>query len=310
LARLSLAGVTCSAATAVLAYLWSYRRHRIRLLESPAPDAGKRRFRAGAWPDRLSPQPRSLAVFSFIAKSLARSRQHRLILTAFATGALAMISEGFAGLVLKGGFSHNSLSLQKPAFQQAVIATPLALSLFTLAGLRYLFRLPVELRANWVFRIHEPGHATELLAGVERFLLYCGVIPLALLALPVECWLLGTARGPAASALCLLASLALMEVLLFTFERIPFTSSYLPGQEPLIVPAMRYAIVAGLYVGGLSALVRATLESAAAAGAFTLLLGALWWRMRRARLGWRQIDRLEFEEVPEPAVQRLSIDRD
>src|SRR5208282_3802545 len=98
-----------------------------------------------AWIDaaagRVLPDLRSLAVFGFISKSLARSRQHRLILTAFAAVALALICEGFASLVLEGG-TLQRVSIHSPAFRQAVIAVPLALSLFTLAGLLYLFRLP------------------------------------------------------------------------------------------------------------------------------------------------------------------------
>ena len=59
----------------------------------------------------------------------------------------------------------------------------LALSLFTLVGLHYLFRLPVEPRANWISRVYEPGHSTLLLSGVERFMLYGGVAPVTLLSL-------------------------------------------------------------------------------------------------------------------------------
>jgi len=73
------------------------------------------------------------------------------------------------------GVSQN----MRTAFRQAAVAVPLALSLFLLAGLRYLFRLPVEIRANWVFRIDSEGHGAELLRGVEAFL-YCWTLaPLA-----------------------------------------------------------------------------------------------------------------------------------
>jgi hypothetical protein len=41
-----------------------------------------------------------------------------------------------------------------------------------------------------------------------------------------------------------------------------------------------------------------------------LILVAGWVRARSARLGSRQIVRLEFEELAEPAVQLLGIDRD
>jgi hypothetical protein len=307
---LALASVAVSATTAVLVYLWSYRRHRARVIESPGIEgASSSRAWTAAAASRFLPDLRSLAVFGFIAKSLARSRQHRLILTAFTAVALAVICEGFASLMLQGG-TLQRVSIHAAAFRQATIAVPLALSLFTLAGLRYLFRLPVELRANWVFRIHEPGNATRLLAGVESFVLCWGVIPVTLLTVPVEIALLGPRAGVTASLLCMIASLTLMELLLFPFEKIPFTSSYFPGQDPLIVTVLKYALASAVYVGILSSFIRLAVERSGPTLLLLLILVAAWVRARSARLGSREILRLEFEELAEPAVQLLGIERD
>ena len=178
LAWTSLAGLLGSAAAALVAYWWSYRWQRIRVLESPAAESNGRVYLPSSVSGYLLPNLRSLAVFGFIAKSLARSRQHRLILTGFAAAAVALIAEGFATLALGRG-----IDLRAPVFREAVVAVPLTLSLCTMVGLRYLFRLPVELRANWIFRIHEPGHAMDFLAGVERFMFYCGAMPVTIATL-------------------------------------------------------------------------------------------------------------------------------
>jgi len=248
---------------------------------------------------------RSLAVFGFIAKSLARSRQHRLILTGFAAAAVALIAEGFATLALGRG-----INLRAPVFRQAVVAVPLTLSLCTLVGLRYLFRLPVELRANWIFRIHEPGHAMDFLAGVERFMFYCGVMPVAIATLPVEIRLLGPRAGVIASVLCLLISLTLMELLLLTFEKVPFTSSYLPGRKPLVETALRYSAIGTLYIGVLGSLVQGALLVPALSAMLAVVLSSAWWMARRVRLKIQRVERLEFEETQEKAVQQLLIERD
>jgi hypothetical protein len=299
LALRSLGGVVASGAGAILMYLWSYRRQRVRVLESPALESHTRMTFPPAVAGWLLPNPRTLAVFGFTSKSLARSRHHRLILTAFCAAAIAVILQVIAGA-----------SGRSVVQRQAVIAAPLALSLFVLTGLRYLFRHPVELRANWLFRIHQPGNAAKLLAGVERFVLYCGVMPIMLLSLPAEMLVLGIGAGLLASLTCLLLSLILMETLLFSFEKIPFTSSYLPGRRPLIDSALRCSVITVLWVGGLSSLVRWSLNSVASSAGLIALLLAGWWKARGARLGWQKVDRLEFEEVQEPAVQVLSIDRD
>jgi hypothetical protein len=314
LAGLAFASVAASATTATLSYLWSYRRHRTRVIESPGTEGSSaQRASMQAWTataaSRVLPDLRSLAVFGFVAKSLARSRQHRLILTGFAAIALAVICEGFASLRLEGG-AFQRASFHEGPFRQAVIAVPLALSLFMLAGLLYLFRLPVELRANWIFRIHAPGNAPSLLAGVESFVLFWGVFPVALLTLPVELALLGPRAGLQASLLCLLASLVLMELLLFPFERIPFTSSYFPGQDPVIVTVLKYSLASAAYVGALSGFIGLALDRPRWITFLLLILVAAWGRARSARLSSRQLVRLEFEELAEPAVQLLGIDRD
>lgn len=311
LSGIAYASVAISAACAVLTYLWSYRRHRTRVIESPGGVETTAASRAwvGDLSGRLIPNPRSLAVFGFIAKSLARSRQHRLILTAFGAIALAVISEGFAGLLLEGGaFRH--ISVRTPGFRQAVIAVPLALSLFTLAGLRYLFRLPVELRANWVFRVHEPGNAPALLAGAESFLIYWGILPIAVLTLPAELVVLGPGAGLLAALASLFASLALMELLLFSLERIPFTSSYFPGKDPPVVTVIKYVLASSLYVGVLSSVIRLAVPNAIPTLFLLFLLATAWLRARTARLNVRKIARLQFEELADPTVLLLRIERD
>lgn len=304
LARTAVVALPASAIAAILTYIWSYHRHRVRVLESPSVESAAAR---ALWPaalsEKLLPSTRTLGVFAFIAKNLARSRQHRLILIAFASLALALVSEGFSGVITGASrFSETG--------RQSVIAIPLALSLFLLAGLRYLFRLPVELRANWIFRITEPGHATELLSGVERFLLYWGAAPVAIFCLPLEMMLLRWRAGLASSAACFLLSLLLIEVLLFNFEKIPFTSSYLPGRKPLIETVLKYSIAAVFYVWVLAALVSFFTRGAAGSVVLPAVLAIAWWSLHRARLHSRHILRFEFDEQLEPAVQLLGIEKD
>jgi hypothetical protein len=309
--RLALIGVCAVAVAAVAAistYIWSYRRHRIRLLES----ADLERAAARLWPAlvaaRVAPDTRELAVFAFTAKTLVRSGQHRLVLTAFAALGLAIVFESFFSLAFSRtfhGFSTNS-----PALRQAAISAPLALSLFVLAGYRYLFRLPVEIRANWIFRVNEPGNRLRLLAGVEKFLLYCAVIPVALLTAPLLLQLLGMAAGLRAALLCLLCSLTLMQLVLIQSERIPFTSSYLPGQRPLIATVVLYVIGVIGYVSLLGAAITWSIQSAGWTAVLGGIFATAWWRAHSARIELSDLGQLEFEELPEPAVQTLSIERD
>jgi hypothetical protein len=309
LARISLTGVASAIAAAVITYLWSYRRHKVRLLESPsvAPKMERRSWLADH-ASVLFPDPSKLAVFAFIAKTLARSRQHRLVLTGFAAIAAALIFDSF--VTLSFDTSAHDFSERTLALRHAAISAPLALSLFVLAGFRYLFRLPVELRANWVFRVNELGNRPVFLSAVRQFLLCFAVTPVALLTLPLEMRVLGPGTGIVAAVLCLLPSLTLMECLLIHFEKIPFTSAYLPGRRPLIETLVLYGIAVIFYVSVLSTIVNWCLKGPRPTLVlFALLLGA-WWLARRARREDWEFGKLEFEELPEPAILTLSIQRD
>jgi|SRR5579859_167102 len=309
LAQIGLAGVATAIAAAVITYLWSYRRHKVRLLESPSsPPKTERRSWLAEHASVLIPDSSKLAVFTFIAKTLARSRQHRLVLTGFAAIAAALIFDSFVTLALDT--SIHTFAARTLALREAAISAPLALSLFVLAGFRYLFRLPVELRANWVFRVNELGNRRVFLAATRQFLLCFAITPVALLTLPLEMRVLGPGTGIVASILCLLPPLALMELLLIHFEKIPFTSGYLPGQRPLIETVVIYGIAVIFYVSVLSTIVNWCLRSPRPALIlFAVLLGA-WWQARRARREDWEYGKLEFEELPEPAVLTLSIQRD
>jgi hypothetical protein len=252
------------------------------------------------------PDPRVRGVFAFIGAALSRSRQHRMVLTAFVAIAGAIVVESFLSLILERG--NRIFAVKSFALRHAAVSAPLALSLFALAGFRYLFRLPVELRANWLFQVNEGETRDGYMSAVERFLFSWGIAPVFLLTLPIEIRVLGVPAGIAASVLCLLLALVLQELLLNQVRHIPFTSAYLPGKRPLVETVMLYVLSAAVYVSILGSItVACVAEPALTLIEFGLLL-ALWARLRKAED--KQIGKLEFEERPEPVVRTLSIERD
>jgi hypothetical protein len=292
----ALKGLAAAAASAIAAYWWSYRRHRVRVLESPGADT-----RGARWSLEPKLPPRTLGVFSFIAKTLGRSPQHRLILTAFAGIAVAISANGLAGSVLAGS---------RVPLLSVLAAAQLALSLFTLAGLHYLFRLPVEQRANWIFRLYEPGHTVDLLSGVEWYMAYGGVAPVTLLCLVADVALLGFGRGTILALLAVPPSLILVEVLLFPTYKIPFTSLYLPARRIITETLIKYGVGVVLYISLLSTALSwcADRPERWLPAVPLMLLG--YWRLRTMRLDTQGVGRIEFEELPDTVVQTLAIYRD
>ncbi|MEO8098471.1 MAG: hypothetical protein ABI811_12280 [Acidobacteriota bacterium] len=304
LARGALAGLASSALAAIVAYWWSYVGHRVRVLETP--DASRRREPSAYSEWTFGLAPRAIGVFAFVAKTLGRSPRHRLILTVFAGFAVALSVNTLANAFLNG-FNFQTGRLSKITI---LLAAQLALSLFTLCGLQYLYRLPVEPRSNWIFRVYEPGHTPMLLAGVEASLLYGGVAPVALLNLLVSTFLLGIAPAAVLALLTTPPALLLMEGLQFTSYKIPFTSLYLPARRMITETIIKYVVGIVLYISLLSALLSWCAQDITRWLPATALMLIAYIRLRIARLDIQRVARLEFEELPEVMVQTLALERD
>ena len=126
----------------------------------------------------------------------------------------------------------------------------------------------------------------------------------------IRAYVLVLSAGLAAGLLSSLASLPLVEMVLFSFQRIPFTSSYLPGRRPLVDVVLGYSLAAILYVSILAALIGTCTESGASTSILAAILLVVWYGLRHARRTSYEIHRLEFEELPEPIVETLSIEKD
>ncbi len=299
MARIGIGSLLMSAGLAVGAYWWSYRRHRVRILESAgqAEQAGR-----SGWTPPLA--ARTLAVYSFIEVTLARSSRHRLILVAFAGMAVALSLNGVAGALFNASRDYRI------PVSTVMLGTQLVLSLFVLAGLQYLFRLPVEPRANWLFRIHEPGYAPAFIAGIEAFLVIYGVGPLSTVFAVTGAVVLGVRQGLAAAALGAMPALLLVELILFPHFKIPFTSLYLPARRVITETLLKYIAGFVIYVSFLSAIFTWCIQTAQRwTIAMGLLVLAYAW-VRRTRLHIQRVGRMEFEELPEVAVQVIGIYKD
>ena len=105
-------------------------------------------------------------------------------------------------------------------------------------------------------------------------------------------------------------SLILIELILFQYERIPFTSSYRPGRRPLIETLVKYGVTALLFLSGLSALINVSARTPVSSLVLLAILITSWLGLSRVRLRIRHIERLEFSDPEDKAVQLLEIERD
>jgi hypothetical protein len=242
------------------------------------------------------------ASFYFIWKTLTRSRRHKLFFAAYVAVGCALVFEGLAVLVARGGNSW----MYRPIPE--LLPAPLILSFFILCGMRHVFAVPAELRANWVFRVSDRGEARRCLAGVKKAMMALGVFPLFALLLPLHIILWGWRMALLHILFGAVVSLLLVEVLLAGFEKLPFTCSYLPGKANLKVSWPIYLFGFTTYLSTMVTLEYWMLERPARFVWLAVLVvgveGAL--AIYRWRVTGREVT-LVFDEQPEPLVRTLDL---
>ncbi len=284
---------------AVLSYLLSYHRYRRLLLEAP-PQRAVRWTRLGSWLlERWIGDPRQQAAFAFIWKTLARSRNHRLILLAYAGVAL--------GCIMKGTLDTPPPSLRHEGmYGLLLVLVPLGLSMLATIGLRYVFCLPDSLKANWLFQSLEQEGRTAWLAAVERFVIWVGIAPIFLASFPAAVAVLDWPRAAAVMSLTFLAALLWFELMFRHWRKVPFTCSYLPGKKPILFILARYSVAVPM-LGPAAQLILYSSVSVPGFVALFTFLAAPWLTLRRARKNlWRECA-LCYEEAPDAAVLTLDL---
>jgi hypothetical protein len=296
LANRALAALAAATILTLASYAISYRRHRALLVEGlPAPGKSRR------WPELLLewfvPNPRQQAIVSFLVKTLASSAQHRMILTGYCGFGLAVLLTGMLGM----GKLFGPARVVAACFVYAHVI----LLVFLLIGLRHLFSLPTELAANWAFRIVEREGRRDWMRAVDRLVLFSGAAVMLVIPFPAELKLLGW-RALAESVLFAAFGLLCYEWTFSSWEKLPFTCSYLPGKTPAWIMALE---LIGLLVAlpMVCGVMIASLYNPVAYAAALAVVAALWARARAVRKEiWGEVP-LKYEDFPDPEIHGLGL---
>ena len=280
----ALVATSAALLVAVVAYVLAYRRYRTLLLESKDVAVVGREPRWNIL-GFIARDPRREAILHFICKVLSTSRVHRLILMGYAGGGLAVMVNAILILGVAGKAGDDWR--QKLLF--AAFYWPIGLSIVGLAGVRHAFQIPVEWRANWMFRINESAGRRLWMSAVERFVTCFVVVPIAAAALPVCARLLGWPWALRVFAFQLLIGLMVFEFLFGSWQQLPFTCTYVPGRKPLAGLIASWIAVLGLVVPLLARLVGGlTGMWEVFAVYFPLAIAGYVWLRKRRRFGWGQ----------------------
>lgn len=238
-------------ATALLA--GSYRRLVRMAIETPSPGsrapAARLRRAADAIARTLVPDPLQRTIAAFTLRTIARSRSHRMLLAMYVGVAAALVvSATIPVLVGRGPSAFGAPHL-------AWLSAPLIIYFFTLCGMRVTASIPAEIRANWVFRLHAPDDRMPAIVGGFRVALIAAVVaPLALAAWAGATILWGAHDGTIHALVTAALGVALVDVLLIGFRKIPFACTYFPGKSRVRTMWPFYAIAFSLYAYSLAAL--------------------------------------------------------
>ena len=306
LAQLARRALEVSAAVFAIAYLAGYRRHARRVMESletagEGPGWLRARFDriVNRW---LLPHPLERATFHFISNTILRTARHRLFLASYTGVAFALALPSIVKVGARPGLPIVALS------SAGLLAIPLTLSFFAVSGLRAVFNLPAELRANWIFQITEGEERWAHIRAARKWIVVMGIAPLFLLLAPFEFIFRGWALGLVHLSFALVLSLLMLNLLLVWFRKIPFTCSYFPGKTSMAGMAFVYILSFLFYSWAM-----ASLEARLIRSPFELVLFygfgilALWGLMLLEKSELGVDDSLIYEDQPDPIVRTLEL---
>jgi hypothetical protein len=206
---------------ALCAYVAGYQRHFVRIAELAQTVSAPRSHRRSRPGHRLSRlilrTPFQIACFAFVWKTLRRSETHRLFLTAVAGLGLVLSSQALMNAV------EDAPSARQAALTPDALSIPFILTFLIIAGLRVVFEIPVELRANWLFQLMLDPVQREC-ERLARNVILIFVLPCVLVsAFSLYACLEGLVIASLHALLIATWAVLLTNVLLVRFRKLPFT---------------------------------------------------------------------------------------
>jgi hypothetical protein len=100
-----------------------------------------------------------------------------------------------------------------------------------LVGFRHVIRVPAELGANWGFQLAWRERTRAFVAGVRRAAIIGLVLPALAILLPLYIFVMGPQSALLHAGLGLAGAIVLIEALLVSYDKVPFTCTYVPSEN-------------------------------------------------------------------------------
>jgi hypothetical protein len=251
------------------------------------------------------------AIGQFSFRTMLRSRQHRLMLAFY-------LGLGFAAAVLfpqwptMREFSEQAAGVGGDTVSLSLLGSTILIAVLCVVGTRVMFSLPMDMRANWIFRITPIPGGPECMVARRRALYAISVLPVCAVTAAVlfSIWPWQAAAGHMV-VLILLGTIA-AELCLRGTQKLPFTCSYLPGKSNFNMTFLICSMFIFTVVAKAVQLERRSFENSPAYAAVIVGMAALaiCARWRTSALARSPEGVLQFEETAEPAIFGLDLHRD
>lgn len=301
LAGIALRNLSIAVASAAVLYIAAWIRNVRRIAEAPDIAPSIRRF---AWAKWLLPsKPLDRAILLFTWRTIARSRQHRLLLAAyggigFAT-ALAFSSSFFMGI------THDRWDQPNIPFMTA----GLLLLAIAITGTRAIFVLPQTLTANWMLRITAIQHPAEYFHATRRTLLRLAAWPIWIAAAFIYLSIWPGRPALEHMLVLVLAGLLIADLSMHQFRKIPFACSWLPGGPQFRLKLGVWMVIFVIFAGTITAIEFWAMQKFARFCVFAamLFLAARWAARRNSEFALSAANRLQFDELPPADIFALDL---
>jgi hypothetical protein len=287
-------------------YVLSYYRYFIRIpetLDTTLRNRAPRSLFLMRWMDHLVLRSGfERATYRFAIKTLLRNDRHSLLFGAFAGLGFVIASQA-----LLSAFSLSP-NYVPAAPSVALISVPFILAYFIICGLRFVFDMPAELRANWVHRVilDRDQHGVP---DLVRKVILTFVLPwIVAVCLPSYVYFWGVAVGGGLIAVLIVGCYLLCDCLLRRFCKIPFACAYPAWKQSAAMIVMLYVVGLWAFAYLLPSLEHALLfKSAWGLWGLAAVLLAVRSALRGLRDSEETSQTLIFDEVSDSSFELLNL---
>jgi len=288
----------CVFVVALATWALSYGRVFSRISAAPEIDTGRRGGLMGGVFSALDGivllTPLQRAGYRFVIKTLLRNQRPGLVLGGFMGLGIVIASQtAFSATNEVAGVIQTLPSVD-------MLSIPLILSYWILLGLRVAFEIPVELRANWIFKLSLDRNSTDVVPLARKMMVTVCLLGSLGLVFPAYLRVWGIAIGLGHTLFVCLAGAFLTEILLLRLRKIPFTCPYPPFRDSAIVSVLICILGFIAYTVVSSNLAHWLLAGLARMLLLPALSGLAWYGIHKIRqeIAVEQ-EPLSFEDQPE-----------